>query len=270
MTVYLSRLLLDLRSRGVRRDLADCYAMHRTLMSAFGSAPEAIPAREHHGVLYRVEVPEPRFCPVLVQSKSAPVWSELPGRYLTDHPEAAATKEITGSLQGLVRGMTLRFRLRANATKRSTRNRSTASAATGGAWSSPTRPRGSPGSNARPRLEDSSSSGSRRRSTSRSSVTSASQNTRSQTCHRCDDVWRYLLRGIVARDGPRCLHPHPRRGDRTGQGVRVRTSLDRQAVGRGPSDSRPPAVAAVCGWLDVPLRRPRGGGLGAQRPRGRE
>jgi hypothetical protein len=54
--IYLSRLVPNIRSREARRDLADCVAMHRTLMNTF---PDGLSsngaARSEAGLLYRVE-----------------------------------------------------------------------------------------------------------------------------------------------------------------------------------------------------------------------
>src|ERR1700736_3092360 len=54
--VYLSLLVPNIRSREARRDLADCVAMHRTLMNAFpdGLSSNGAP-RSEAGLLYRVE-----------------------------------------------------------------------------------------------------------------------------------------------------------------------------------------------------------------------
>ncbi len=43
--MYLSRLILNPRSRAVRRDLADCHSMHRTVMSGFPNVEAAGDAR---------------------------------------------------------------------------------------------------------------------------------------------------------------------------------------------------------------------------------
>jgi CRISPR system Cascade subunit CasE len=109
MMLYLTRLVLDPRSRTVRRDLADPYELHRTLLRAFPDATDGGPGR----VLFRVEPArgEPRFV-VLVQSDAAPDWSRLnvPGDYLLEPP---ATKPFTPAFAA---GQRLGFRLRANPT----------------------------------------------------------------------------------------------------------------------------------------------------------
>lgn len=125
--MYLSRLLLDTHNRLVRRDLSDCYQLHRTLLSAFPQAPTEA-ARNHFGLLYRPEAlsSEPSLIRVLVQSVYEPDWSRLPRGYLAHamHSQAnPSVRRIDGDYAQLVVGQQLRFRLRANPTKRlSSRN----------------------------------------------------------------------------------------------------------------------------------------------------
>jgi CRISPR system Cascade subunit CasE len=67
--IYLSRLVPNLRSREARRDLADCMAMHRTLMSAFPAGLSSNgAARAEAGLLYRVEAVPGGAIELLVQS----------------------------------------------------------------------------------------------------------------------------------------------------------------------------------------------------------
>lgn len=125
MELYLSRLLLDPRSRAVRRDLADCHALHRTVMSGF---PDLDPdpdrgggeaARARLGVLHRLDADPRGGAPaLLVQSRAAPDWSGLPADYLLAAAENPARKPIGPLYAGLREGALLRFRLRANPTKR--------------------------------------------------------------------------------------------------------------------------------------------------------
>jgi CRISPR system Cascade subunit CasE len=120
--MYLSRLIVDPRDRGVRRDLGDCQALHRTLLAAYPQEADGNGARAAFGVLYRVEtVPRTGLTALLVQSSVKPAWERLPAGYLlspTDGMENPAVKVIDQSLDGLREGMRLRFRLRANPTKR--------------------------------------------------------------------------------------------------------------------------------------------------------
>lgn len=104
--MHLSRLLLDPRLPSVRRDLADPYEMHRTVWRAF---PEGDPGR----ILFRVEAGKGTGpVEVLVQSDKEPNWQATGGPgYLV----RAEQKEFSPEFQN---GQKLRFRLRANPTKR--------------------------------------------------------------------------------------------------------------------------------------------------------
>jgi CRISPR system Cascade subunit CasE len=121
--MMLSRLILNSRSPEVRRDLGDAQQLHRTTMSGFPQAPAGIAdPRPHFGVLFRLEA-EPRGTDarLLVQSRLVPDWSRLPLYYLspdrTDGPNPAV-KDISEVYQALAAGMILRFRLRANPTRK--------------------------------------------------------------------------------------------------------------------------------------------------------
>ncbi|MGC9346735.1 MAG: type I-E CRISPR-associated protein Cas6/Cse3/CasE [Anaerolineae bacterium] len=116
--MYLSRLILNPRSRAVQRDLANPYELHRTIMAAY---PEDLPDRER--VLFRTEVdPRTGVPTLLVQSVTAPDWSDLAARgdYLLPEPQwppsvfaNPATKTFDLALAA---GQILAFRLRANPT----------------------------------------------------------------------------------------------------------------------------------------------------------
>lgn len=112
---YLSRLFLNLRSREVRRDLADCQQLHRTVMRAFPQADDGEPARERFGVLYRLDTDRAGNAFVLVQSCASPDWSQLPAAYLL---EEAASKPIDHVFDLLAADRAFIFRLRANPTRR--------------------------------------------------------------------------------------------------------------------------------------------------------
>ncbi len=137
--MYLSRLILNPRSRQVRNELADPYELHRTICKAFPDAN--FKDNEPSGILFRVDLHPRTYIPtLLVQSRQKPDWGFLFGmqelapanldsklsdsklkNYLleeNDLPlgiENPAVKEI--SLQ-LREGQVLAFRLRANPTKR--------------------------------------------------------------------------------------------------------------------------------------------------------
>lgn len=108
--MHLARLTLDLRNAAARRDLADAYDMHRSLVRAFVSDANQRPPR----FLWRVE-PESiwREPVVLVQSSIEPDWSAFTADgYLKRPPEGK-----TLDPQTLIETDRLyRFRLFANPT----------------------------------------------------------------------------------------------------------------------------------------------------------
>jgi CRISPR system Cascade subunit CasE len=105
--MFLSKLVLNTRDRQARRDLAAPYELHRTLWRAF---PDKYPGR----ILFRLDPNRQGLQPVvLVQSDFEPDWSRLPaGDYLTDSPEWKPFDPVFAP------GQRLRFRLRANPTKK--------------------------------------------------------------------------------------------------------------------------------------------------------
>jgi CRISPR system Cascade subunit CasE len=111
--MYLSRLILNPRSRAVQRDLASPHDMHRTVMRGF---PENLDEHEVR-ILYRLDQIERgnQLC-LLVQSQLEPDWTQLDSTYLVpvdmDNP---ALKQF--DLRP-VNGQRFTFRLRANPTKR--------------------------------------------------------------------------------------------------------------------------------------------------------
>lgn len=124
--VHLSRLVLDPRNRDVRRDLANCHALHQTLLRALPTASNG-DARAEFGLLYRPEVdPRTGVVTVLVQSVPAPDWTRLPapreGRsYLLAGADAERNpdcKRVGDVYSAIEAGQALSFRLRANPTKR--------------------------------------------------------------------------------------------------------------------------------------------------------
>jgi CRISPR system Cascade subunit CasE len=119
--MYLSRLLLNPRSRAVSRDMADCQELHRTIMSAFPSTDGTQGARERFGVLHRLDTDRRRSLLVLlVQSLTPPDWSRLPTDYLLLSPdrENPAVKSVDQVYQALEPGKVLSFRLRANPSRK--------------------------------------------------------------------------------------------------------------------------------------------------------
>jgi CRISPR system Cascade subunit CasE len=125
MSLFLSRLLLNPRSRQVMSEVAQPYEMHRTLMRGFPNLAKDAEstAREEFGVLFRAEIDDVAgVAKVYVQSIVSPDWSFLGGLddYLCADAEMpnVCFKNILPSCQNIHEGQILRFRLRANPTKR--------------------------------------------------------------------------------------------------------------------------------------------------------
>ena len=122
--MHYSRLILNPRSRAVRRDLADAFQMHRTVMSAFPQLTKRDRRDPDSGsILWRVDDDQRSGVTMLiVQSELAPDWQPLLDRqpdYVasplgTDVPPLD-TKERQLSFAA---GQMLSFRLRANPTKK--------------------------------------------------------------------------------------------------------------------------------------------------------
>lgn len=113
--MYLSRLILNPRSRQVRGELARPYQMHRTLMRAFPDASEGGPGR----VLFRVDTLRHRHSPMLlVQSEKQPDWSWLDGNgdYVVSGEGGEPPQECKPFEPRFGTGQQLIFRLRANPT----------------------------------------------------------------------------------------------------------------------------------------------------------
>ncbi len=107
--MFLSKLVLNLRNPAARFDLARPYEMHRSLMNAYPHPR----AERRSDLLFRVEPSRGSGPPVvLVQTRDEPEWSRLPGGYLLG---PAGFKPLDLAVRV---GQRLRFRLRANPTKR--------------------------------------------------------------------------------------------------------------------------------------------------------
>lgn len=122
--MYLSRLILNPRSRAVQHDLTDSYELHRTVMRGFpeGEVKIARTAANAAGVLFRLDEDQ-RSGQIflLVQSKQQPNWSLLSADYLLPPDpfdpagENPAVKSFAPKVQ---QGQRLNFRLVGNPTKR--------------------------------------------------------------------------------------------------------------------------------------------------------
>lgn len=118
MPIFLSRLLIDPLDPSVRRDLADCQRMHRTIMRAFPLAPGGS-ARAEFGVLYRVDRGvRPGALTLYVQSLMEPDWSRLPPGYLIEAEDSHACRSLAEAYAAIVDGDRFTFRLRANVTRK--------------------------------------------------------------------------------------------------------------------------------------------------------
>jgi len=123
--MYLSRLILNPRSRQVQHELADPYELHRTVSRAFPDGVFKAERTEENAtnILFRVDLhPRTRIPTLLVQSRQYPSWDFLSTEkkdYLlgeNDLPlnvENPAIKEMNLQLH---EGQVLSFRLRANPT----------------------------------------------------------------------------------------------------------------------------------------------------------
>ncbi|MFR9723628.1 type I-E CRISPR-associated protein Cas6/Cse3/CasE [Streptomyces sp. MS19] len=114
MTVWLSRLTLDPRSRAARGDLlggGSAISLHRRVMSLFPDI-EANDARARFGVLFRVE-DTPRGCALFVQSTHEPDPARLPDGY-----GALLSRPLDPLLDALKPGRRIRYRCVANAVRR--------------------------------------------------------------------------------------------------------------------------------------------------------
>lgn len=125
MSLYLSRLLLNPRSRQVISELTHPYEMHRTLMRAFPKAMDdtKLKARDEFGVLFRADVDDREGgVTVYAQSLVEPDWVILEG--LNDYFSLDSSarqyeyKEVSAGYRRIQSGQLLSFRLRANPTRR--------------------------------------------------------------------------------------------------------------------------------------------------------
>ncbi len=112
--MYLSRLILNPRSRRVQKEVAAPYQMHRSIMRAF---PHRLGEGDER-VLFRLEAGRNGALTLLVQSWTLPDWSYLaepksPGYLLSVGEPNPAVKSFNLNLSA---GQVLAFRLRANPT----------------------------------------------------------------------------------------------------------------------------------------------------------
>ena len=112
--MFLSKLILNPRDRQVRPDLARPYEMHKTLWNCFPSHGENQGTGENlNRILFRVDTDRYGSNPfVLVQSEIEPDSARLPAGYLASPFESKPFEP------SFTVGQCLRFRLRANPTKK--------------------------------------------------------------------------------------------------------------------------------------------------------
>lgn len=115
--LFLSQWRFNPRLRPVQGALADSQALHRLVMSAFPQAGAGEDARQAFGVLYRLEIAEQSGVPLLlVQSAVRPDWTPLD--LLLVRPPDPQLKDVAPAYDAIAPGSVLRFRLRANPTRR--------------------------------------------------------------------------------------------------------------------------------------------------------
>lgn len=102
--MYLSKLVLNPRSKQALKEADDPYQMHRTLARAFGD--KLAEAR----LLFRVDWPENGKTHVIAQSLVEPDWSALPVGYAETNFKSVGPN--------LAKGLRLSFRLLARPTRR--------------------------------------------------------------------------------------------------------------------------------------------------------
>lgn len=108
--IYLSQLILNVKSPQVQRELRTPYEMHRTLSHAF---PDDAKVYAEARCLFRVEESNGKSPVVLVQSRIQPKWDSVikhAPRYLVQEPRVKTTEFI------LTEGQRFAFRLHANPT----------------------------------------------------------------------------------------------------------------------------------------------------------
>jgi CRISPR system Cascade subunit CasE len=110
---WLARLRLNSANRTAVWDLGDPVRMHSRVMSAFSETRDGA-ARADLGVLWRIDRATGRAITVLVQSAEEADWRRLPDGWTL----GVENKSIDDFLGQLAAAMNLRFRLRANVTRK--------------------------------------------------------------------------------------------------------------------------------------------------------
>lgn len=122
--MFLSRLKLDPKSSQVARDLRDVNALHQRVLQGFPRSVSPARPRAELGVLFRLDRTGDGRLLLLVQSSAPPDWTSLPPGYLLaptgfdDEAPNPSIKVLDDALAALRPGQPLRFRLRANPTRK--------------------------------------------------------------------------------------------------------------------------------------------------------
>ncbi|TVT14464.1 type I-E CRISPR-associated protein Cas6/Cse3/CasE, partial [Amycolatopsis rhizosphaerae] len=111
--MFLTKLDINAASREFRRDYTDVQHMHRTIMSGYPNLAGDEPARQAHGVLWRLDPAQHGFT-LYVQSHTKPDWTSLTPGYLQ---EPAHVRDLSSILEAVQPGRKLAFRLVANPTR---------------------------------------------------------------------------------------------------------------------------------------------------------
>ncbi|MER7755274.1 type I-E CRISPR-associated protein Cas6/Cse3/CasE [Kitasatospora sp. NPDC097643] len=115
MTLWLTRIIPDPRSRDARRDNAGAVDLHHRMMSLFPDGVAGTEARRRLGILFRSET-TPAGTQILLQSTQPPDLDRLPAGY-----GQAATKTLTPLLDALRSGLHIRYRIAANPIRKPSR-----------------------------------------------------------------------------------------------------------------------------------------------------
>ncbi|MFD8782565.1 type I-E CRISPR-associated protein Cas6/Cse3/CasE [Kitasatospora sp. NPDC059599] len=108
MSLWLTRIIPDPRSRDARRDTTGAVDLHHRMMSLFPDNLADPEPRRRLGILFRSE-PTPAGHQILLQSTQPPDLARLPAGY-----GQAATKTLTPLLDALQPGLHIRYRIAAN------------------------------------------------------------------------------------------------------------------------------------------------------------
>ncbi|MFD7450571.1 type I-E CRISPR-associated protein Cas6/Cse3/CasE [Kitasatospora sp. NPDC059827] len=115
MTLWLTRIIPDQRSRDARRDSDHAIDLHHRMMSLFPDSVADTEARRRLGVLFRTESTTAGQ-QILLQSAQPPDLDRLPAGY-----GQAATKTLSPLLEALRDGLQVRYRIAANPIRRPSR-----------------------------------------------------------------------------------------------------------------------------------------------------